>query len=142
MAQERPSAVGVASLLVRVKPSFLAKGVAKFSYGKNVKVVAVRGDWSRISRGSVVGWVPTTSLGERGSILRDLARSSAESSATYKDEVATAGKGFSAEYEKMLREQNTKLDFEKVNQIESIEIPTRGLIQFQTKGRLKSEILR
>ncbi len=142
LAQEQVKVVGVVSLTLRAQPRFLSKETGKVTYGQRVKVVKVMRDWSFVSSGKFKGWVQSSSLGERESILSDLKRSSAESSATYKDEVATAGKGFSAEYENMLKRENKELDFGAVDKMESIEIPVKKLLQFKNTGRLQSEVLR
>lgn len=139
-AAETQAAVAVDSLVVRNKPSFLAKPLDRLVYGTKVQVVLSRGQWSQITRGNIEGWVPKSSLGSRNSILRDLDRSAAESSATYKDEVATAGKGFSQEYESMLREKDGSLNFAAVDLMETIEIKTTVLLKFQKSGRLQSDV--
>lgn len=136
------SAVAVDSLPVRAKPSFLSKPLGRLVYGTKVNVVMSRGQWSRITRGELEGWVPKSSLGSRSSILRDLNRSAAESSETYKDEVATAGKGFSQEYESALREKDGSLNFAAVDRMETLEIRTIDLVNFQKSGRLQSDILK
>ena len=136
------STVGVKILILRKKPSFLSKETGRLEYGRIVKVLERNRGWSYISSGKSSGWVQTSSLGERESILKDLDRSAAESSATYKDEVATAGKGFSPEYERMLKNNNKKLNFDAVDKMESIEVPIFLLNEFRKTGNLKSAVLR
>lgn len=140
--QSQDSVVGVALLTLRKSPSFLSRKTGELKYGQKIKILKTRKDWCFITAGSFKGWAQKSALGERESILDDLKRSSAESSATYNDEVATAGKGFSAEYESMLKQKNQKLNFGAVDKMESIELPVKTLLRFKKKGRLQSEVLR
>lgn len=141
-AQKQDSVVGVVSLPLREKPSFLSRQTGILKYGQSVRILRERKNWFLISRGRSKGWVLSSSLGERDSILKDLKRSSAESSATYKDEVATAGKGFSPEYESMLKQKDKNLNFEAVDQVVQFWVPMKTLFKFQTEGGLQSEVLR
>ncbi len=143
-AQEQVAKVAVASLILRAKPSFLSKARGKLKHGNKVTVVKVRNDWSLVSSKTLRGWVLSSSLrtnqGGSNSILSGLGRKPATPSATYKDEIATVGKGLSPEYEKGMTQSGRKLNFDAVNTMESRGVGMEYLMKFKKEGRLNSDL--
>ena len=59
--------VTASSLNVRAEPSTTAEKIGALRRGEEVDVLELQGDWSRIRKGSLTGWVASRYLGEPGS---------------------------------------------------------------------------
>lgn len=139
-AQEQQYVVAVQKVLLRDKPSFLGRAIATGKYGDKITIVTKKGSWAQIKLASKTGWTHQSSLQESFFILKEIGKGEAAKSA-YKDEVVAAGKGFSPEYEALMKSQSPDLNYGSVDEIESWLISTEVLKRFATKGGLTSEVL-
>jgi hypothetical protein len=120
---------------LRERPSFLGTTLAEMSYGTKVNLVSRQGPWVQVTgpRGNT-GWLHESALAEK-----ELAMASGSSEAATgasKDEIALAGKGFTAEVEKEYRQQNKDLDFSLVDRMESRKITPEQAAAFLAAGQV------
>lgn len=115
------------------KPSFKGKMVAKVNYGTELIDSGTQiGHYIKVTvagKEELTGWVHDSQISYR--------KIKTTSSATAK-EISLAGKGFSAEIEKLYG-SNSNLDFEKVDLIEKIEIDYDALDAFIEEGNLNEQ---
>jgi hypothetical protein len=138
--EKKEYVVAVQKVVLRDKPSFLGRGIAAAKYGDKIELLTKKGAWAQIKVAGKTGWSHQSSLQESFYILKEIGKGDAAKS-TYKDEVVAAGKGFSPEYEALMKSQSPELNYSSVDEIESWLIATDILKRFATKGGLKSEVL-
>jgi uncharacterized protein YgiM (DUF1202 family) len=138
--EKKEYVVAVQKILLRNKPSFLGKGIGTGKYGDKIEILTKKAGWAQIKVAGKTGWAHQSSLQESFFILKEIGKGEAAKS-TYKDEVVAAGKGFSPEYEALMKSQSPDLNYKVVDQIESWLIATDVLKRFATKGGLTSEVL-
>lgn len=138
--EKKEYVVAVQKVLLRDKPSFLGRGIATGKYGTKIEILTKKGTWAQIKMAGKTGWTHQSSLQESFFILKEIGKGEAAKS-TYKDEVVAAGKGFSPEYEALMKSQSPDLNYTSVDEIESWLIATDVLKRFATKGGLTSEVL-
>jgi len=139
-----PSLLGAETLSVQVKqtvlrskPSFLGKLVAKLKYADRVQSQKSKNGWNYVKTldGAKAGWVSSSALIDKKIVLsssKKLSNSSASQS-----EVLMAGKGFSKEVESEYKKTNKELNFAQVDRIEKIKpISRTKLINFAKNGKL------
>lgn len=127
--------VKVKSTKVFDRDSSRGKKIALISYGTELEVLGKSGKYLKITIAdngeqetvSWVGWVESKNTSSR--VLKTSSSANAK-------EIALAGKGFNAEVEG-LYEQETGLDFSRVDAIESIIIDIDELTDFIEEGNLK-----
>jgi SH3-like domain-containing protein len=121
---------------LRATPSHLGKIVAKTSYGDRVTVLEERDDWKKVSvaSGKLQGWIHNTALTSKKIALK--AGQSNVGTAVTQDEIALAGKGFSAEVEAQYRKSNKNLDYTWINRMEAMKVSPEQMEDFVTGGRL------
>lgn len=140
-ARAELSIIGLSRAAVRPKPSVLAKPQGFLKYGDSVSVLGTQGRWSQVQAGALTGWLESSSLGHRKSILKEIGKSDAEISKDYQDEVASAAKGFSEEMEALHKKQNPELNYSAVDRVEKIEVDMDEVVRFSRQGKLKSRVL-
>ena len=140
-AQEKKEyVVAVQKMVLRDRTSFLGRAIAIGKYGQKIELLNKKGNWAQIRINGKTGWTHQSSLQESFFILKEIGKGEAAKS-TYKDEVVAAGKGFSPEYEALMKSQSPDLNYKIVDEIESWLIGTDVLKRFANKGGLTSEVL-
>ncbi len=95
-----------------------------------------KGKWAEISSASnpsLRGWVSSSGLTSKKIIRGSTGQAAVSASA---DELALAGKGFSAEVEKSYREK-TGADYSALDRMERETVAPEELLMFITEGKLK-----
>ncbi len=127
--------VNVQESAVRSGTGMFAAEVGSVSYGEQVTVVSEKGKWVEIVSGTqpqVRGWIPVSSLTKKKIVVRD-GKNSVSASA---DELALAGKGFSADVEGAFRGGNNALRYDLVDVVENRQIDPELLYAFIVEGNL------
>lgn len=112
--------------------SFFAKQLETLNYGQQVLVLETKGKWSKVQpvdNIEVSGWISSSLLSKR-KLLSSFNNFSATT-----DELALAGKGFSASD----NWGKDKANYNAVNQIEKQSISNEELLNFIQEGELKNE---
>ncbi|MBQ4378952.1 MAG: hypothetical protein II821_07140 [Treponema sp.] len=127
--------VSVKSAVLKDGTGLFAKSVGKVSYGDNLIVVESGSKKTKVrlsSNSSLAGWIPNGSL-----TTKKISKSGGSSVNASSNELALAGKGFSAEAEKAFKSSNGNLDYAKVDEIEKITVSENELSEFITEGHLR-----
>ncbi len=124
--------VSVKSAPVKSSSGFFADTKGTLSYGDSVTVTQEKDKWVEIkaTKSALTGWTASANLTTK----RITASGGASASA---DELALAGKGFSAEVEKSYR-QGSDLDYADIDAMEKLNVPDGTLRSFITEGRLSA----
>ncbi len=130
-------------IYLRDRPSFLGKVIVQGQYGQKVALTKKTGSWYLIKLSDKTGWVHKSAVQDSYYILKEIGKGKdAASKSVYKDEVVAAGKGFSPEYESMMKSQNPNVNYKAVDDIEKWYIGVAQLVNFGTKGGLTSASLK
>lgn len=116
---------------------FFASRMGFLPYGSKVKVLAEDGRWIQVDSaepGGPSGWLPSSSLTKK-KILVVGGLNTVSASA---DELALAGKGFSAEVEAQYTTESTAAIYAMVDNIEAAPLDVDGLLEFIVQGGLSS----
>ncbi len=116
---------------VRSTPSFLGKIVGRVSYGQSVAVIGASGDWNQVSYAGAQGWIHASALTDTDLGLRS--GSGQAPTSVSGQEMALAGKGFSAQVEQEYR-QTQGGDFASVDLMERNAFSTSQLMAFLKEG--------
>lgn len=114
---------------------FFAAGAGFLPYGAKVTILQESGKWIEVEsqdNSKISGWLPASSLTKK-KILADDSLNRVSASA---DELALAGKGFSAEVEALYTTEATAAIYRMVDDIESTPIDKSGLLEFIQQGKL------
>lgn len=114
---------------------FFASQVGFLPYGAKVEVLGEDGKWLEVEstdNSSISGWLPASSL-TRKKILANDGLNTVSASA---DELALAGKGFSAEVEAQYTTEANAAAYALVDEIEATPIDKDGLFDFIVQGEL------
>ncbi len=110
--------VQVKETQMRAKPSFLGASVAKLAYGAQVTVLEEKSPWIRVrGTGGREGWVHQSALTTKKVQLSAGGKNVATGAGN--DELALAGKGFSAEVEETFKAGDEDLDYAWVDRMET-----------------------
>lgn len=122
--------VAVQNAVFKEKKSYFSATVAKVDYGEAVKITSTSGKWAQatVVNGGKKGWISLNSLTKRKIKKSDFKAST--------DELALAGKGFSAEVEKNYK-KTAKADYASVDLLEKATVSDDELLQFIKDGKLK-----
>lgn len=121
---------------VRSQPSYLGKVVTVLPYGYAVQSLGTQGSWTQIQLANgQVGWMADSALTAKG--IRIKQTSSATGSGASADDLALAGKGFSASIENEFKRQNPTINFAAVNRMENDKASTGEMQAFVTRGGLR-----
>lgn len=131
-ASARVMSVQVREGALRSGPSFLGQLTAKVTYAQQVQILGTRGDWVHVSAAGKIGWIHESALTTKKLKLQAGTQDARLAAST--DELALAGKGFSAEVESEFQKENRQADYTLVNKIESIEIPDAKIRGFLVRG--------
>lgn len=114
---------------------FFASSVGFLPYGAKVTVLKEVDKWTEVAsadNSKVSGWLPASSLTKK-KILTDDSLNRVSASA---DELALAGKGFSAEVEALYTTESNAAIYQLVDDIEATPIDKSGLWEFIQQGML------
>jgi len=108
--------VQVKETQMRAKPSFLGASVAKLAYGAQVTVLEEKSPWFRVrNAGGSEGWVHQSALTTKKVRLASGGKNAPTEAGN--DELALAGKGFTADVEASFKASNAELDFAWVDRM-------------------------
>lgn len=135
-AKSKMMSVQVKHSEVRGKPSFLAKIVARLSYGERVEMLESKGSWIRVGliTTETRGWMHSGALTEKAIILRPGAEDVALAASS--DEIALAGKGFNKQVEGEFRVRNPDIDFTQIDELEKVTVTPDQMRIFIEEGEL------
>ena len=138
--QDRPM-IAVSEAVLRSAPGFLAKAVAKLPYGTPVRIIARDNGWVNIVAEKAKGWLPKSALQDAEYVLKDIGRGEKATTDTYKNDIVTAGKGFSPEFEAMMKSKDGTLNFDAVDTMERFGFKEIVLFRFARRARISSDLL-
>jgi len=118
---------------IREDCRFLAPVKNKVYYGDELEVSARNGDWFKVKFRNVNGCINKNAVVDKTVSLSDV---STKGHTTTRNEVALAGKGFTAEVEKSYKGKHPELDFNAVDGIEEYKVSEEALKIFITAGGL------
>lgn len=131
----RADTVQVRNAAVRERPSFLGRVAETVGYGEQLEPNAARGPWIQVRRqGRILGWVHRSALTRRTVEFRS--GDEVVDPTVSSDELALAGKGFSAEVEARYRVRHGHAGFRQLDQMEQWKIPAEARRTFQKEGGL------
>jgi len=121
---------------LRATPSFLGKIVAELNYAERVAVLEKKETWLRVraSAKNAEGWLHASALTSKKIILKPGATDVSQAASS--DELALAGKGFSAQVEGEFKTRNPQLDYAWINQMEQMVVSQNQIEQFLKDGKL------
>jgi len=121
--------------VIRKDKRFFAPVVIRAPYGEVIQELERQGDWFRVIYREKEGWVHISAVQEQAFRVPSLTAEKAQE--TSQEEVALAGKGFTPEVEKALRNKNPKMRYDLVDQIQDYKIAEQQLQAFIRAGSLK-----
>ncbi|MDR1748698.1 MAG: hypothetical protein LBR47_06535 [Spirochaetaceae bacterium] len=127
--------VAVEKAAVKSGTGFFASTLTELVYGDTVTVVAEDGKWTQITvdkNRNMKGWVTTASLTSK----RIVARAGGGTVSATADELALAGKGFSADVEQSWK-SSSGTDYTYVDIMEQYTVSGTELYEFIDSGDLK-----
>jgi hypothetical protein len=120
--------VAVKSAELKSSTGFFTGTLGTLAQGAAVTVLQVKDKWVEVRvSSSVTGWIAGASLTSR--------RISASGRSASAGELALAGKGFSAEIERIYR-QDGDLDYSRIDAMEGVHISPEEVQSFLIEGRL------
>lgn len=128
--------VNVQQTSLKAGTGFFARKTGTLSYGDKVEVLSEKSKWYEVvsvSDSSVRGWMPASSLTKKKIVLSG-DRNAVSASA---DELALAGKGFSADAEKVFRSNDAELRYDLVDKIEKNAPQLEDVYSFVVEGNLE-----
>lgn len=139
LANDRVMTVQVREGQVRESPSFLAPVTGVLPYTARVTAGAPQGAWIRVKSAdpAIEGWMHTSALTARRLALQQ--GSGTAGTGVSEDELALAGKGFSATVEAEFKARNKDIDFSWIDRMEQIRIPADERQKFLAKAGLGGE---
>lgn len=124
--------VCVQNLSVKSSTGIFASTIEKIKYGDEVILIEEKGKYSKIETASKkTGWVATSSLTKKKIIQNSNVTASQE-------EIALAGKGFSAEIESEYK-LSGNYNYEAVDELEKNTVDEKTLQEFFQKRNFKTE---
>lgn len=124
---------------LRSNPSFMSKIVAKVAYGDRVEAVDNKNGWSKVTLAGAKqsGWIHDSALTHKKIVLT-AGQSNVAQGATG-DEIALAGKGFSEQVEREMKEKKPQLDFKMIDQMEKIVVSDSQMQNFLKEGQVNPQ---
>jgi SH3-like domain-containing protein len=124
--------VSVRSAELKDSTGLLANVQGALQYGTQVTVLQEKGRWAEVrtaQQPGLSGWMPSGDLSSRRIVV------SGTSASATADELALAGKGFSAEVETEYK-RSASMDYSGVDAMESQTVSGQVLYQFLQEGHL------
>lgn len=128
--------VKVEEAVLKESPSFWGKNGASVFYGEEVVILEEKNSWKKVQLvidSSVSGWISESSLTKK----RIVASGNRVSAST--EELALAGKGFTAEIEAEYKKQ-TSLNYDAVDKLETNLISFDRVLDFMAAGKLEGTV--
>lgn len=128
--------VKVEEAVLKESPSFWGKNGASVFYGEEVVILEEKNSWKKVQLvidSSVSGWISESSLTKK----RIVASGSRVSAST--EELALAGKGFTAEIEAEYKKQ-ASLNYDAVDKLETNLISFDKVLDFMAAGKLEATV--
>jgi len=118
---------------LRNNASPLSSVITEVEYGDSGVVIESNQKSTKIKLSGTeeIGWI------SNGSLTKKKILASSKGTRTTSDELAMAGKGFSAEAESAFKQANEDLPYDLVDAIEEIEVSDEELLAFLKDGKLK-----
>ena len=126
--------ISVKSAEIKADKSFFSKTCGNADYGNQFTVIESNEKMTKITANDgseLSGWVSNGSLTSKKIASTGNSKVNASS-----DELALAGKGFSAEAEKAFKTENAQLNYNAVDKMEKISVSNSELSNFITEGHL------
>ena len=121
--------VSARTVTLKSSTGFFASNQGTVSYGDQVSVLQVSGNWAEVRSESLTGWINSNNLS-----VRRIVPSPSTVGATA-SEVALAGKGFDRDIENAYRAEGN-LNYSDVDRTETLTVSQDVLFHFITEGRL------
>ena len=128
--------VKVEEAVLKESPSFWGRNGASVFYGEEVVVLEEKNSWKKVQLvidSSVSGWISESSLTKK----RIVASGNRVSAST--EELALAGKGFTAEIEAEYKKQ-ASLNYDAVDKLETNLISFDKVLDFMAAGKLEGTV--
>lgn len=128
--------VNVREAALKSGTGFFASETGSLAYGSQVRILSEKGKWVQVASSaddSVKGWLPLSSLTKKKILLDDSGLFSVSASA---DELALAGKGFSAAVEDLYADETTQAAYDFLDEMEGRNLDKDELLRFITEGGL------
>lgn len=128
--------VKVEEAVLKESPSFWGKNGASVFYGEEVVILEEKNSWKKVQLvidSSVSGWISESSLTKK----RIVASGNRVSAST--EELALAGKGFTAEIEAEYKKQ-ASLNYDAVDKLETNLISFDRVLDFMAAGKLEATV--
>ncbi len=134
--QTKLMSVQVRTGQLRDGASFLAPVVSTLAYGERVQTQQTQGDWLQVSTtDGITGWMHRSALTPKRIVLKAGAGAVPVSGAG--EELALAGKGFSADVEAAFKRAHTGIDFSWVDRAEQIVVTPQETKVFLAEGGIE-----
>ncbi|MBM4285258.1 MAG: SH3 domain-containing protein [Deltaproteobacteria bacterium] len=117
------------------EPNFASNPVGPAPVGAHVKVLETKGDWYRVEYQGKKAWLHRQAVPESPVFVPGQVGGGPVKQVK-SDEVALAGKGFTAEVESGYRQKNPGLNYAQVDQIEAFRVDPGRLQSFIKEGGL------
>jgi SH3-like domain-containing protein len=121
---------------LRERPSYLGNVTATVEYGAEVQVQREQGPWRWVVSGNDQGWIHESALTRKR--VTWSAGDADVAGAASQEEMALAGKGFTAEVEQEYRTQHRNVDFTWVDRMEKMEKSVDQLLTFLKAGGVEA----
>lgn len=128
--------VKVEEAVLKESPSFWGKNGASVFYGEEVVILEEKNSWIKVQLvidSSVSGWISESSLTKK----KIVASGNRVSAST--EELALAGKGFTAEIEAEYKKQ-ASLNYDAVDKLETNSISFDRVLDFMAAGKLEATV--
>ena len=128
--------VKVEEAVLKESPSFWGRNGASVFYGEEVVVLEEKNSWKKVQLvidSSVSGWISESSLTQK----KIVASGNRVSAST--EELALAGKGFTAEIEAEYKKQ-ASLNYDAVDKLETNLISFDKVLDFMAAGKLEGTV--
>ena len=128
--------VKVEEAVLKESPSFWGRNGASVFYGEEVVILEEKNSWKKVQLvidSSVSGWISESSL----TIKKIVASGNRVSAST--EELALAGKGFTAEIEAEYKKQ-ASLNYDAVDKLETNLISFDKVLDFMAAGKLEATV--
>jgi SH3 type 3 domain protein len=124
--------VCVKSLKVKSSTGFFASTIAELSYGDEITVIDESSKYAKVSiGGNKTGWVALSGLTKKQVIKNSNVNAS-------QDEIALAGKGFTAEIESQYKKKSS-YNYAAVDEVEKKSVSDAELKRFMQKRNMSTE---
>jgi len=141
--------LGVRTSLLRDKPSFLGKSLAKLEYQQKLDLLNKGDDWSKVRLDDKTGWVHNSALSDKLAAKVVKKKKSVNNGFNFggedfsntddseEEDITLAGKGFNRDVENAYSQEQENLNYDAVNLMEQWEITGFSATAFAAEGGLE-----